>query len=229
MPEKLTIDFGHPVPLFPLSQCVLFPNATVPLHVFEQRYKRMVGDVLDSHGLVAMALFEGNDWKRDYNGSPPVRPTVCVGYVVRHECLPDGRCNILLQGICRAAIKRELDHTPYRTALLQPTEPNPPMEIDLGDHRRRIESILADPLLKQLASVSAIHNWFNAEIPTTALIDLAIMTICCNNEHRYAMLAEPDVFVRAVWLEEMLQDTRCTLVTAERFRQEAPADGVYLN
>lgn len=229
MSEKLTIDFGQPVPLFPLSQCVLLPNATVPLHVFEQRYKQMVNDVLDSHGLIAMALFEGNDWKCDYNGSPPIRPIVCVGYVVRHERLPNTRYNLLLQGLCRAAVKQEINHAPYRSALLQPIEPIPPMEIDLGDHRQRIESMLADPLLKQLASVSAIHNWLSAEIPTAALIDLAIMTVCCNVEQRYAMLAEPDTFARAVWLEGMLQDTRRTLATAERFRQESPADGIFLN
>lgn len=229
MVEKLTIDFSNPLPLFPLPGCVLLPHATVPLHIFEDRYRQLIRDVLDSHGLVAMALLDTHDQAVDSLGRRPVRSHVCIGYTIRHERLPDGRYNLLLQGICRARIREEIDHEPYRAALLEPTEPQPPMEIDMGDHRQRIEELLGDPLLRELASVSAIHNWLSAEIPTAALIDLAIMTFCGSVETRYAMLAESDTFARAQWLQQHLWETRRTLATAERFRREALADGIYLN
>jgi len=229
MAEKLTIDFGNPLPLFPLPRCVLLPHATIPLHIFEERYKQMVNDVLDSHGIIAMAFFDRTAGDHSGGVCPPLRTHVCVGYVVRHDRLPSGRYNLLLQGVCRAAIRREVSQTPYRTALLEPVGPHAPIEADLSSHREALERLLGDPLLKQLASVSAIHNWLSDEIPTPALIDLAIMTICSNVEQRYAMLAESNAINRADWLERMLQDTRHTLVTAERFRQEMSADGVHLN
>ncbi len=229
MAEKLTIDFATPLPLFPLSKCVLLPHATVPLHIYESRYRQMTRDVLDSHGLITMALYDGQPNKPTDLGGPTLRPHVCVGYVVRHECLRDGRYNLLLQGICRARILKEIPHKPYRTALLEPAETSSPMEIDLTEQRQRIERLLSKPLLKQLASISAIHNWLSAEIPTTALIDLAIITVCQNTQQRYAMLAEPDTFVRSAWLEKLLDETLQTLTTAQRFQQETPADGIFLN
>ena len=229
MLEKLTVDFGKPIPLFPLPGCVLLPHGTIPLRIFEHKYKCMVRDILDSHGLIAMAFFEDTNWDRDDSSCPPLRPFVCVGYAVRHERLPNGRYQVLLQGICRAVIKKEVDHSPYRAAFLEPIESSFPKEMELREYRNQLESLLSDRLLKQLASVSAIHNWLSAEIPTPTLIDLAIMTLCYSVEQRYAMLAEQDIFARAGWLKNMLQDTRRTLVIAERFRREVPVDGVYLN
>lgn len=229
MVEKLTIDFSRTLPLLPQPGCVLLPHATIPLHIHESCYLRLVRHVLDSHGLIAMALVED---PHDTGSAPafgPVRPYVCVSYVVRHQQLSNKRYNLLLQGICRARIVQEVDQQPYRTVLLEPTEPHTPLEIDLDEHRRRIELLLRDPLLKELASISAIHNWLSAEIPTAALIDLAIMTACDCIKKRYSMLAEPDVFARAKWLETLLRDTRQTLNIAERFRTDAATDGIYLN
>ncbi|MEX2216707.1 MAG: LON peptidase substrate-binding domain-containing protein [Phycisphaeraceae bacterium] len=229
MPETLTIDFRQPVPLFPLPNCVLLPHATIPLHIFEPRYRAMMSDALDHRGLIAMALFEGDNWKADYEGSPPLRPFVCVGYIVRHQRLDDGRYNLLLQGACRAKIREETPHRPYRKALLEPLERQSPMEIDLGDHRDRIESLLKDPVLAELSSVAAVQNWLSKEIPTNALIDLMTMTMCEDVEQRYGMLIESDVDRRASWLEGWLRETRQTLKTAKRFEPPSLEDRINVN
>ena len=229
MIEKIAIDFSRPVPLFPLTDCVLLPHATVPLRIYEPRYRKMTRDTLDTGGLIAMAVFAGDRWRADYHGNPPIRPHVCVGYVVRSESLPGGRYGLLLQGLCRAMIVREVACIPYRRALVRPLESRATMEIDLGEQRCRIEALLEDDLLRQLVTVSAIHHWISREIPTTTLVDLAIMTFCSNMEQRYAMLAEPDACVRATWLEKFLRHTRKTLVMAERFRPADTPDGIHMN
>lgn len=229
MPQSLSINFDLPIPLFPLPNCVLLPHATVPLHIFEPRYRMMVRDALADNRIIAMAMFEGNAWRDDYEGHPPLRPYVCVGYIIRHEALPDGRFNILLQGVCRARIVREVPHNRYRTAILEPTEVNQTMEIDLSDDRARLDQLLADPLLRQLACVSAIRNWASSEIPTVVLVDLAIMTTCDNLEDRYRMLAENSPHARVRWLEQMLTRTRRTVETAERFGPSISPDGYGLN
>ncbi len=228
MPQ-ISIDFTQPISLFPLPNCVLLPHATIPLHIFEPRYRAMTNDALDSRGLIAMACFDGNTWKRDYQGAPPIRPHVCVGYLVRHERLTDGRYNILLQGVCRARIVDELPHDPYRIARLEPIEQPAGMEMDLEQQRACIESLLSDPLLKSLASVSAIHNWLDKEIPTAALVDLSVMTVCDDTEHRYEMLREPDPGLRAQWLCGYLTRTRQTLATAKRFGNGKTDEGYGLN
>ena len=229
MAQTAHIDFNEPIPLFAPPNCVLLPHASIPLHIFEPRYRAMTRDALASHNLIAMATFHGDDWKDDYQGNPPLRPHVCVGYIVRHERLPGGRFNILLQGLCRAQIVEEVSCDPYRMAILKATETEPVMEIDMGEHRQRIEKLLDDDVLQQLASVSAIHNWLSREIPTAALIDLAIMTICHGVDERYDMLVEADPVSRALWLERTLRGTRRTLKLASRIGPSQSPDGLCLN
>jgi Lon protease-like protein len=148
---------------------------------------------------------------------------------VKHQKLDDGRYNILLQGACRARIVREVASTPYRKAMLEPLETQTTMEIDLSDHRTRLESLLNDPLLKELSSVATVQNWISREIPTNALIDLTTMTVCDDVNERYQMLAEGSAESRAVWLERWLRSTKKTLRTAKRFEPPASNDRVNIN
>src|SRR4051812_8316593 len=95
------------VALFPLPNVVLFPRAVLPLHVFEERYKAMVSDVLNGDQQIAMALLLPG-WEKDYHARPAIDPTVCVGTIISHEKLPDGKYNLFLEGHTRARVMREL-------------------------------------------------------------------------------------------------------------------------
>jgi len=225
----LIIDFAKPVPIFPLNACVLLPHATAPLHIFEDRYRKMVHAALDGSGLIAMATFEGETWRNNYEGTPPIRPCVCVGYIARHERLKDGRYNILLQGLCRARVDHENTPTHYRTALLKPFDNDPPKGVDLEPCREQIETLFKDPLLRQWAQIGAVRNLLSKEIPTAAMLDLAVMALCRCNRDRYEMLAEPCPCERAEWLRKMLMRTRDTLSRAQRQGTCTSDDGVALN
>lgn len=229
MAKAARIDFSQPVPLFPLPQCILLPHVTTPLHIFEPRYQRMVADALESNGLVAMAIFEGERWKVEYDESPPIRPGVCVGRIIRHDRVAGGRYNVLLQGLCRAKVRQELSGKPYRRALLQGVGVDRPMEIDLGDARRRLESLLGDPLVKQLAAVSAVRRALGAATRTDVLIDVATVALCTDTEQRYRMLCEPDPLSRAQWLERHLRKTRQTLRAAASLGDPETDEGCTLN
>jgi Lon protease-like protein len=216
MSDRTLIDFKQPVPIFPLQACVLLPEVTVKLHIFESRYRQMLSDVLDSHGLIAMAMFEGEQWKADYEGKPPIRPIVCVGYVVQHQRLDDGRYLILLQGLERATVLEELPHEPYRLGKLQRVAAPADEPEELPDLRRALESMLWDPLLATLASVAAMKNLVTHELPTPALVDIACFATCDDDDFRYACLAEGSVRARGVKLLDYLKRTRCMLEIAQR-------------
>jgi len=224
MAEAITIDFSLPLPVFPLPSCTLLPHSSSNLHVFEPRYRAMVRDALDSRQLIAMAVFEGDDWKSNYQGAPAVKPIVCVGYIVRHRQTDDGRYYLLLQGVCRAEIVQETHHDDYRMALLAPTEHHPIDEADLDDQRGLIEQRLNDPLLRELADISAIHNWLSDEIPTSALIDLTVIQLFDDTTVRYNMLAEPHAGQRAASLIQLLDQTRQSLEIVRRFEGRLPDD-----
>ena len=103
------------VRLFPLPNLVMFPHVVQPLHIFEPRYCDLLEDALAGDKLIAMVLLQPG-WESNYEGRPALAPVACLGKIMAHERLPTGRHNILLRGMRRAAIRREL---PPRTSFRQ--------------------------------------------------------------------------------------------------------------
>jgi len=112
------------LPLFPLPQTVLFPGATLPLHVFEPRYRTMVRDVLAGQPAICVVqIADMNDV--DEHGHPRIASVGGVGIVVDHSELPGGRYNVLLLGHARVKLD-ELPFTgPYRRARATPLLDDP--------------------------------------------------------------------------------------------------------
>src|SRR5688572_13280494 len=93
--------------LFPLPNLVLYPHVMQPLHIFEERYRELMQDALASDRLIAMAVLEPG-WEAEYDSRPRVSPYACLGKVVAHHRLDDGRYNLLLLGVQRVRICHEL-------------------------------------------------------------------------------------------------------------------------
>jgi Lon protease-like protein len=97
---------------------VLFPRVPLPLHIFEPRYRKMVADAMASHRVIGMALLRPG-WEIDYEGRPPIFPGGCAGRIERCEPLPDGRYNIVLQGLTRFRVREEHAGELYRLASVE--------------------------------------------------------------------------------------------------------------
>jgi Lon protease-like protein len=206
---EVSVRFDRPLPLFPLPEAVLLPHAAMPLHIFEPRYRRMVGDVIDSHGLIAMALFQGPVSEAEYlRGKPALRPYVGLGYTEHYQNTDDGRFIIVLRGLLRCRLTEEVDHQPYRKAMLQPIDPAPTDDRALAHQRRRIMSLLNDPLLAALEPIKRQLAIIDEQTPTDAVIDVLIDQLCEDAELRYTMLTQPSPQRRAQWLLEQLQMLR---------------------
>ncbi len=100
-------DFCGKVRLFPLPNLVLFPYVMQPLHIFEPRYRDLLEDALAGDRLIAMAVLAPG-WERTYEGRPAIHPTACLGRITACCRLPDGTYNVLLLGLRRVKIVREL-------------------------------------------------------------------------------------------------------------------------
>lgn len=105
-PSVALANFDGRVRLFPMPDVVLLPHVAQPLHVFEPRYRELLAAALDSDQLITMAVLRPG-WE-DAEEPKPIHPQVCIGRVVSHTPLPDGRSNILLLGCSRAELLREL-------------------------------------------------------------------------------------------------------------------------
>ncbi len=226
--SSIQVNFGRPMPLFPLGHVALLPQQVQPLHIFEPRYRQMVERALDGAGQIAMAVFEGDRWKQEYHGRPPLRPAVCIGQIIHHERLPDGRYNIALQGVCRARIVEESaasEDRLYRMATLEPVGlPSDEDQERLADARHRISFRLAEGPLRRLKAAGPISEYFQkADFPTIALMELISFTILNNADLRYTLLAEADPLVRAGIIEGELTDLSRVISLADRqWPQEAP-------
>ena len=94
--ETIQVNFGKPMPIFALPGVVLLPHSVLPLHIFEDQYRQMVGDVLDGSGQIALAVPEEGA-SEDLYGRVALKPAVCVGQIAQHEQMHDGRYNMLLR------------------------------------------------------------------------------------------------------------------------------------
>lgn len=93
--------------IFPLPDATLFPGAPLPLHVFEARYRALVRDALAGSKVLAVARLKPG-FESDYEGRPPVYDVCGAGRILEHVELPDGRFHIMLRGVARVRILREL-------------------------------------------------------------------------------------------------------------------------
>ena len=203
------------IPLFPLPNVVLFPRAVLPLHIFEERYKTMTADALRGERQIAMALLKPG-WERDYYHKPAIEPVVCVGTILSHERLPDGRYNFLLQGHTRARIVREAaTHKPYRLAVLEAIAPMDCPEADLVDERERMSRLFrpellgASPVGRQVRSLIQ-----NGTVRTADLADLVAFNYFDDVRLKQSLLAEPDVRRRVRVTLEALEAMRPALQVA---------------
>jgi uncharacterized protein len=95
--------------IFPLGGAILFPGLQLPLHIFEPRYRALVGSALAKDRKIAMIQ------PQTASEGAPLFEIGCVGRIGEVEALEDGRYNIVLEGEARFRVLRELEvTTPFR-------------------------------------------------------------------------------------------------------------------
>ena len=209
-------DFSA-VPLFPLPNVVLFPGAILPLHIFEERYKAMTADALRGPRRIAMALLRPG-WEKNYPGRPAIEPVVCVGDIISHERLEDGRYNFLLRGYKRATVVREYGDEPYRVGWFEPVQELGALEIDFADERRRLEAVFQTPILRFSGLGKKFGELLAGPTPTAQIADLVAFYFVEDVRLKQSLLGEGDVRARVARVVEnfeslhsVLQGGACTV------------------
>jgi len=133
------------LPIFPLSNVVLFPRVKTPLHLFEPRYRQLARDVLQGERRIGMVVVRP-EHVDEMPGDPPIYPIGCAGVITESQRLPDGRYNLVLLGEHRVQIVAEeprSDSRLYRVAqVVRLTESYP--ETDRTRVARLRAAIVAD-------------------------------------------------------------------------------------
>lgn len=192
-------QFSGRVRLFPLPNLVMFPHVMQPLHIFEPRYRSLVQDALRSDRLIAMATLAPG-WEADYEGRPPLHPMACLGRVTTYHRLPDGTYNMLLSGLRRVRLVREL--SPSRkfreaeVALCEDTYPVDPATSEVELKSRLREAFLRiSPMVQEARE--QLDQLFSSEIALGTLADVIGYMLDVDLAKKQALLEQLDVVRRA--------------------------------
>jgi Lon protease-like protein len=190
--------------LFPLPAVVLLPKVVTRLHIFEPRYRQMTEDALADDQLVTVVrLRPGADARSDPRA--PIEPIACLGRIINHERLPDGRFLFLLLGLSRVRLVREIDSpTLYRQAeveLLEDVVQEPP---DAAMTHDVVELFRAGagrhgPIDERLAHL------LESELSLGILTDILVHALDLPDSVKQAFLAEQRVERRAAALVRILR------------------------
>jgi Lon protease-like protein len=185
--------------LFPLPNLVLYPHVMQPLHIFEERYREMLEDALAGDRLITMALLEPG-WETDYDSRPPIAPYGCLGKVVAHHRLEDGRYNVLLLGVERVRIIEELDPLrSFRQAKVEIVDDW--YDFQSKAELKRIQRALLSAFRKHLPGAcqlpEQLQEMLSKHVPLGPLTDLAAYALPLDLEVKQSLLAERRVSVRA--------------------------------
>jgi len=100
-------DLPSKIPIFPLSNFIIFPKTTVPLNIFEPRYIDMINDSMRTNKLIGMIQPKAH--KNTVNIIPKLHNIGCMGRIVSFKETNDQRFLIELKGIIRFEIQEEID------------------------------------------------------------------------------------------------------------------------
>ena len=104
-------DLPKIIPVFPLSNFIIFPNTTVPLNIFEPRYVEMINDSMKTNKLIGLIQPK----KNSTNSIQNLHDTGCLGKITNFKDTSDGRYLIELNGLIRFKITKEIkSNKPYR-------------------------------------------------------------------------------------------------------------------
>jgi Lon protease-like protein len=188
--------------LFPLPNLVLFPHVIQPLHVFEPRYVDLLRDALAGDRLIAMALL-ASGWEDDYEGRPPVAPIACLGRVITWQAQAGARYNVLLVGLRRVRLVRELpSERPFRAAQVEVLE-DQYMTADSA-HRPALHRELVTAFESMLPCIRDCEELFKqisiSSMSLGTLTDVIGYALDLDLPTKQLLLAEPNVDRRATLL-----------------------------
>jgi Lon protease-like protein len=186
--------------LFPLPNVVLFPAQSLSLHVFEPRYRRLVSDVIEHHSLLAIPRLKPG-FDAEYYGAPPVFQTCGVGQVSEYTRLPDGRFNIVVQGLSRVRLLEELRSEPYRVARAEAAEDvDPPGRVVAESLRTELLKLLRRAAPHLLGPAKDLESRVRAASDAAESADIVAGTLVEDPDERQALLEELDPCRRLTWL-----------------------------
>ncbi len=192
------------IPIFPLSNFIIFPKTTVPLNIFEPRYIDMVNDSMKSNKLIGMV--QPKSQKNEDNKLIDLHDVGCLGKITSFSESQDGRFLIELKGLIRFELINEINsNKKYREYEISFTK----YMDDLNDDKEDLKFSDLELIFKNLKSLfekkGFIINWKELEKQSLdETINALAMASPFTLEEKQALLETKNLDVRKKKISEIL-------------------------
>ena len=191
------------LPVFPLSNFIIFPETTVPLNIFEPRYIQMIDDSMRSNRMIGMVQPK----KSGVLKKPDLYNVGCMGKITSFNETDDGRYLIVLNGISRFEILNEITtDKSYRTCEVDYKK----FSLDSNNDKEKVNFSNLEVILQDLKSIfdkkGLAINW--AELKKQDLhntINTLSMASPISLEEKQTLLESINVNERILKLEKILK------------------------
>ena len=186
----MTVELDIPkcMPVMTLPETVFFPQAILPLHIYEDRYRKMLKDVLFNDRMFAIGSAVPSDELIPAENEQPYR-VATAGIIRACKENPDGTSNIVLQGLCRVTFGDVLSESPYRFSEIEllPSVPGKNKETLLRLKGRLLGYIGVKRRLGAPVPREVLSYLKSIEEPDV-LVDLAAFSLCEDPELKQRLL-----------------------------------------
>jgi Lon protease-like protein len=203
-PISYTVPLPTTVPVMPLTGVLLFPNALLPLHIFEPRFREMLAHALDDDRMLCVALVrpERSQWRTSddfYEVSTIGLIRACVGR-------SDGTSDLILQGIHRVKFSEFEQETPFPIARIKPLETRTNLSVETDALAAKVLELYAQLRNTGRELPEKIDRYLSEMSDPETLADLIASTFISDTVRRQKLLEELDLNQRLRLLIQCLRD-----------------------
>ena len=191
--------------VFPLPNLVMFPHVMQALHIFEPRYRALFEEAIADDRLIALGLLAPG-WEQASSSPPPLHPIACLCRIATHQRTAEGTYNVLLLGVRRLRLVRELPPTrPFRVVEGELLDDGEPVDRDATEAlQRRLLSAFKRAMPKLPDAQGQLDQLLGSQITLGMLTDIVAYTIDLDLGWKLKLLAETSVLRRAELLLEAM-------------------------
>ena len=194
-------DLPKIIPIFPLSNFIIFPRTTVPLNIFEPRYIEMIDNSMKTDRIIGMI-----QPKKQKDGIPQLYNVGCAGKITNFNETEDGRYLIVINGISRFKILKEINNNkPYRECEISFDE----YIEDTKENYNEIKFTDLELIFKNLKTLfkkkGYLINWKELEKQSLdQTLNALVMASPFSLEEKQALLETININKRKIELEKIL-------------------------
>jgi ATP-dependent Lon protease len=224
-----TLQVPETVPVITLPNTVFFPQALLPLHIFEPRYQEMLSAVLATNRIFAVARLDPAQAAQP-GAHEPAHTIATVGIIRACQEAADSTSNLLLQGISRVAISRIIHEHPYRLVAVQP------LASTAGGNQTQLEIVRLEVMrLLQLRrrlgapAPKGMTQFLEGIEDFDTFADVAAFNMCDDSAFKQKMLEELDTRRRLQLFAVQLKGEIEVQKIRRKLQGQLPDDGIVNN